>query len=51
MGFAQDLPFGRDRSDVVYALEVIEHVGVEDGQWKLLPNHLPASVFYEEASR
>lgn len=39
MGFAQDIPFGRDRFDVVYALEVIEHVGCEDGQWKLLPNH------------
>jgi 2-polyprenyl-3-methyl-5-hydroxy-6-metoxy-1,4-benzoquinol methylase len=39
MGFAQDLPFGPDRFDVVYALEVIEHVGTEDGQWKLLPDH------------
>lgn len=38
MGFAQDLPFGKDRFDVVYAMEVIEHVGCEDGQWKLLPN-------------
>ena len=38
MGFAQDLPFGRERFDVVYALEVIEHVGCEDGQWKLLPD-------------
>ena len=39
MGFAQDLPFGKDRFDVVYAMEVIEHVGCEDGQWKLLPDH------------
>jgi 2-polyprenyl-3-methyl-5-hydroxy-6-metoxy-1,4-benzoquinol methylase len=39
MGFAQDLPFGKERFDVVYAFEVIEHVGCEDGQWKLLPNH------------
>ena len=39
LGFAQDLPFGKDRFDVVYALEVIEHVGCEEGQWKLLPNH------------
>jgi 2-polyprenyl-3-methyl-5-hydroxy-6-metoxy-1,4-benzoquinol methylase len=39
MAFAQDLPFGKDRFDVVYAMEVIEHVGCEDGQWKLLPNH------------
>ena len=38
MAFAQDLPFGKDRFDVIYALEVIEHVGCEDGQWKLLPN-------------
>ena len=37
-GFAQDLPFGKARFDVVYALEVIEHVACEDGQWKLLPD-------------
>ncbi len=39
IGFANELPFGKDRFDVVYALEVIEHVGCEEGQWKLLPDH------------
>jgi SAM-dependent methyltransferase len=38
VGFAQALPFGKERFDFVYALEVIEHVGCADGQWQLLPN-------------
>ncbi len=38
LGFAQELPFGAARFDYVYALEVIEHVGCEDGQWQLLPD-------------
>jgi SAM-dependent methyltransferase len=37
-GFAEDLPLGRECFDFAYALEVIEHVGCEDGVWKLLPN-------------
>ena len=36
--FAEDLPFGRERFDFAYALEVIEHVGCEDGVWKLQPD-------------
>lgn len=38
MGFAEDLPFGHECCDFAYALEVIEHVGCEDGIWKLLPD-------------
>ena len=30
-GFAEDLPFGREAFDFAYALEVIEHVGCENG--------------------
>lgn len=37
-GFAQDLPFEKETFDALYALEVIEHVGCEDGIWKLLPD-------------
>ncbi len=36
--FAEDLPFGRERFDFAYSLEVIEHVGCQDGVWKLLPD-------------
>ena len=39
IGLAQELPFGADRFDYVYALEVIEHVGCEDGLWRLLPDY------------
>ena len=35
---AEDLPFGSERFDFAYAVEVIEHVGCEEGIWKLLPN-------------
>jgi SAM-dependent methyltransferase len=35
---AEDMPFGHDRFDFAYALEVIEHVGCEEGIWKLLPD-------------
>jgi SAM-dependent methyltransferase len=35
---AEDLPFGNERFDFAYALEVIEHVGCEEGIWKLLPD-------------
>ena len=39
IGFAQERPFGTERFDYVYALEVIEHVGCEDGLWRLLPDY------------
>lgn len=38
-GFADDLPFGRERFDFIYALEVIEHVGCKDGRWELESNY------------
>ena len=38
VAYAEDLPFGKERFDFAYALEVIEHVGCEDGVWKLLPD-------------
>ncbi|MBZ0267540.1 methyltransferase domain-containing protein [bacterium] len=38
VAFADDLPFGTEAFDFAYSLEVIEHVGCEDGIWKLLPD-------------
>jgi SAM-dependent methyltransferase len=39
---AQDRPFGVERFDYMYALEVIEHVDCEDGLWRLLPDYAEA---------
>ncbi len=38
MGLAREMPLGRDRFELVYAMEVIEHVGCRDGGWELLPD-------------
>lgn len=34
-----EFPFDKGYFDFVYALEVIEHIGTEDGIWKLVDNH------------
>lgn len=39
VGYAEDMPFGENRFDFMYALEVIEHVGCKNGNWQLLENY------------
>jgi len=46
---AEDLPFGSERFDFAYALEVIEHVGCEEGIWKLLPDAAEIRLRFVEA--
>ena len=46
---AEDLPFGSERFDFAYALEVIEHVGCEEGIWKLLPDAREIRVKFIES--
>ena len=38
VAYAEEIPFGTECFDFAYALEVIEHVGCEEGIWRLLPD-------------